>query len=102
MLGTWRSVARGIGGFLAVAVVVASLLAGGHHHGADQTRPSDTCALCMVKSDSPAAAAAPVPQLAPVLHTFAVVATAIAVPSVAYRPFKPGRAPPLHLPIQPT
>jgi len=101
MLGTWRSIARCAGGFLAVAIVVASLLAGGHHHGADQTRPSDSCALCMVKSDSPAAAAAPVPLLAPALHAFAVVATSSAAPSVTYRPFKPGRAPPLHLPIQP-
>jgi hypothetical protein len=100
MLRLWRSTARRIGSLLAVAVIGASLLASAHHHRAEETRPSDSCALCMVKADSPATTAAPAPQLVPALLGFAIAPTSTVAPGRAYRRFKPSRAPPLHLPIQ--
>lgn len=54
----------------------------------------------MVKSDSPAVTAAPVPLLAPLLHCFAAVSTAFVAPGFAYHPLQAARAPPRPISIR--
>jgi hypothetical protein len=93
-------VARRLGSLLVTLLLLLPVLASGHHHGTDAARAPDDCALCMVKSDSPAVPAAPVPLLAPLLHCFAAPPTALAAPGFAYRPLQAARAPPRPLSIR--
>lgn len=91
-------VARRAGSFLVALLLLLPVLASGHHH--DTARAPDACPVCMVKSDSPAVTAAPIPLLAPALHCFALAPTALAVPGVAYYPPQAARGPPRPLSVR--
>ena len=99
MRGILRGAATRIGGLLLVAQILLPLLASAHHHRADETQAPESCPVCLVKADSPAVLAPPVPQLAPALHSFALVHSSTVAPGFTHRPFRTSRAPPLVTPI---
>ena len=99
MRGFLRGAATRIGGLLLVAQILLPLLSSGHHHHAEEAQAPESCPVCMVKADSPAVLAPPVPQLAPALHSFTLVPSSTVAPGYTHRPFRASRAPPLVAPI---
>ena len=86
-----------LGSLLGAALILVPLVLGGHRHRADLSGTSRACAICVATHHSPAAAAPPLPQLAPALQRLAVASPQNETPVQTYRSFKAGRAPPLLL-----
>jgi hypothetical protein len=99
MRGFLRRAATRIGSVLLVAQILLPLLSSAHHHRADEAQAPESCPVCMVKADSPAVLAPPVPQLAPALYSFALAQLSTVAPGFTHRPFRASRAPPLFTPI---
>ena len=79
---------------LAVMLLIPLTLSGHHHRAADATT-KQSCAVCMVTSGYHAAPpSAALSLVAPIASGIVVAGPATRIATVAYRPFKAGRAPP--------
>ena len=67
----------------------------GHHHAKTEDGTPASCAICAIVHHTPAAKLTVPPRLAPVLWRFTRSVTRLAPPAEVFRPFTPGRAPPL-------
>ena len=87
---------RRVRGLFLVALVLLPVALAGHHHATVEDGAPLSCPVCAVTHHTPAVKVAVQPFLAPTRWRVTRPATRFTAPPVeVFRPFTPGRAPPL-------
>ena len=97
MISIWHRFTRQAGILCTIGLLLLPVVLSGHNHAAEQSNPSDACALCVVTHFSPATTAPPLPQLAPPAVAVASAAVGVVAPTHRHQPRPSGRGPPQSL-----